>query len=447
MMQPRRFLSYTTRVVLLAAVMAMPAAPARADILGDMLAKLAGPLAAVVGGLNTLQTILMAVETRLPAMIKTVEMKQREKLAQARDAAAKTAAQRRADINSLHESKTGGETGACEVVTGGSDLAKIESTNLPAIQSSVRQAISNASEGLPGEKDYNSGAKVSLDPAKRAADNFKNHAALYATPNEAAMAAKLTGKSVAQINANPYAGADKAADTLLGTDSFNEDKHAVAAMNYCQALTGNSSIPYAQGRALAEHIDNIQQFNRALGDYATQSIGQFFCTDPIGRKMPVDQKFPSPTPELVSTLTNFNSYGTTVGSADQARKVSDIDVRTRSYLMDPQGGGYVEGPSEPKTTGQPSLGAQHKLIKNQMVSAEQVDEAEFIYKWGSASMNNKFEGSLNMNMANMYTRRLYKSKLLWRQYEQAEHELLLETVALARMTRQQMSDPGAVSPH
>jgi len=79
-----------------------------------------------------------------------------------------------------------------------------------------------------------------------------------------------------------------------------------------------------------------------------------------------------------------------------------------------------------------------------MVSSEQVDAAQYIYKW--PTMLSKLEGSTNVNMGNLYTTRLYKTQLAWRQYVDTENELLLEAVALARMTRQQTSNPALEAP-
>ena len=442
-----------TRVALVAAVLLLPMAPARADLLSTLLKPLIGPLTSIFGGLNALQGLLIAVETRLPIILKTLEMQDKQKLATALDASRKEAASRRLDAETEAEFQSDYHSGRCIQSTGGQDQAMLAASSGAAQQAAVNNdttiyAQTGLSGASAGAVSPGAAKTASVDPVVRGLSEYQKHICLYGNKNEAALA-KIDCNTVNSAalpatpdGTQPYAGADTEANTFVGADSYNEDAHYVAAMSFCYALTGNTAVPYAQGKNLTEHIDNMHQFNRAMGDYATQTIAQYFCFDPLARKLPIDDKFAKNNPLFARQAASFTAYAQALSGT---RSVTDVDKSAREFLM--QGGGYKEVAPNSKVTGQPSLGEQHELIQGQMVSSEQVDEANLIYKWYDPMVLNKMEGAdNNIHLGNSYTVRLYKTQLKWREYENAERQLLLEAVALARMTREQMHDPAPVRP-
>lgn len=443
--------------ILVCAVMlaGLPLREAQAIPLLDQALKiLAIPLTVLFAASGKLEGVIMVINTKLPIMLKTVELKQREKLAIASDENRRKIEEKRQQARTAREIPPDTAQSHCTVFSGGGDVATVQAHGEQRAQTLQNDfaVMRNRGTVLGGGL---SGRSPSLNPIRGNISEFRDNTCKYANANDAVAYEKLCGKPRDEARTNPYRAANRTATTLTNTGAFDEDRHFIAAMDFCYAMTGNLPLPYAQGRALTENIDNIYQFNTAMSNYAAQDMAAFNCLYPVFRKMPIDGKFARSDPLFQRYGDNFTSSVNTAGqnagdasnNATEARSLTNIDARARTFLKDQNAGGYVEIDPRAKQVGQPSADAEQALIRGQMVSTEQLQEAEYLYKWYSGQYTSKVNATgKSLKLANIYVTRLYNIQLMWHQYEQLERDVMMEAIQLARLTRQAQRGPNVVTP-
>lgn len=439
-------------VVLLSAALltGAPARPAHAGILEAALSIITAPLTLIFGNTAKLEAVIMVVETKLPVMLTELEFKQKQKLAVALDEAKKMNAKKKQDALTKVTNTPDLTQAACIASQGGPDMAAQEVVGKNQAQAVLRQFGNTRNRGAVLGATDDKGKKSNNPTRQQLAE--AQVVCRYGNENDAAAIKQLCPPGTPAPKDNPYKGANKRATTVINTTAFDDDRGFVAGMDFCNAMTGNLPLPYAQGRALTESIENILQFNAAMSDTSTQAMAAYHCLMPVYRKMPIDGKFAKNDPKLQGQLASFKAFveNSVITAGDQtdtsafSRTPANMDKRARTFLM--QGGGYTEVDPPTIKLDEPGPGASRQLIKGQMVSTEQFNQAEYIYKWTSKDFMEGVDNGKAIKKANVFITRAYNTQLMWHQYEQLERDVLMEAVALARMTRDATADPGVVTP-
>ena len=393
--------------------------------------------------------VLLALETELPIMLTTVELKTNENVAKASAAAHQ---QRR-----LHEAYKKSEDqlpadvfqANCQVITGLADVnavrARSQAVSVPLIQETLQHTAS-AGHILTGRNSLKKAPRPN-DAILAVKQEDANHACRYGTENDLKKMQALGCKddsgnpvtTVEQIRANPYRGRDTQATTLLNAPDFKEDRAYVAALDYCTAMTGNRPLNYAEGRALSEDLGNIRQFLITLSDNAARDLSLGSCAQMLRNMAPLNMNFANVSPALGKVM----AYSS-VTSTDAGRTSQQVSDAAKDMLK--EGLNYQElSAAEAKKKEADYAAAVLKdpntpplppyVIKEQQVSFKQNDEAVYVARWFAPKFSNKLTGKPAQQYSLLLFSRVANLQLMWRQYEELERQTLSEAVTLARMVR------------
>ena len=424
-------------ILLIAAVLTLQPVKAHAFVQAVLVAAVtyvAQELLSVFTGDGTLKGMLLVLETQLPIVLSTIDMKINENIAKAGAAAHKEQLQHEQYRASAREHPADILQANCQAMTGLADTnaATARSTNVyQRLLLGEQQHLENRGSGLAaGGSAYQRDRSLSTEPLRQITEEYDNHCSRYATENDlaAAIAAKCKKPdgtpitTLADIRSNPYRGAETNAQTLLATQSFNEDRHYLAAADFCYTLTGNQPLNYAQGRALSEDLSNIKQFLVALSDKSARDLSYYSCMGMIARRLPLDSNFAKNDPKLGKLIASQTA------DAPGSRTAADISKAATSYLI--AGEGYTQVDASPKVTGEAASGGQQQLINGQLVSLQQNDEAIYVARFMAPEFANKVKG-----VQGLLVSRVANLQIMWRQYQELERQVLTDAIELARMVR------------
>lgn len=448
----RHFLTRPVAVLLVAALLVTgPAKPAHAfvpAILAAAVSYIGEQLLSALSGTGTIQSVLLAIETELPIIQSTIEMKINENTSKARSILEQERQKRLAYWASMRDRPTDFQQANCQAATplldGTQHRQRTDAIDLPLIMGDIRVQNSrgDALAGRNGLSSMVSGRTKTSDDIKARISEANLEACRYGTVNQKALRATLQCPAGdPPIENNPYALADQKATTLFGASAFTEDRHYAAATDYCYALTGHTILPYAQGRAKSENIDNIRQFLVSLSDTAARDISIAACAPLLLNRVPLNVKFAKTDAAFQPLLSKMQQAA--ASSTTGGRTYEQMDATDRKYLL--QSGGYTEVAAAAFQAD--GTGAK-QLVKGQLLSRQQKDEADYVYRWFDPSFVNKKDGPPTSQLQQLLFTKAANMSLQWRRYEQLELETMNEAVQLAKLVRNapEYGDPGTAAP-